>query len=79
MALWALLGAVVDLWRPIEWRTPIVWKVLFPYVALYFWAQMFLWWPLWDLARAAWAAFLVLFAVNTALNLGGHQAKETTG
>ena len=43
-----------------------------PYVGLYFWAQMFLWWPLWDLQRTAWACYLVLFSVNTALNLRGH-------
>ena len=72
LALWAALGAAVDLWRRIEWRTPIGWSVFVPYVALYFWAQMFLWWPLWDLSRAAWACFLVLFVANTALNIRGH-------
>jgi hypothetical protein len=72
LALWAALGAVVDLWRRIEWRTPIRWGVFVPYVALYFWAQMFLWWPLWNTWRAAWACFLVLFVVNTALNIQGH-------
>jgi hypothetical protein len=72
LALWAALGAVVDLWRRIEWRTPIRWGVFVPYVALYFWAQMFLWWPLWNLWRPAWACFLVLFVANTALNIQGH-------
>ena len=43
LALWAALGAAVDLWRRIEWRTPIRWSVFVPYVALYFWGQMFLW------------------------------------
>jgi hypothetical protein len=43
-----------------------------PYVGLYFWAQMFLWWPLWDLWRLGWAVYAVLFATNTALNLQGH-------
>ena len=47
-----------------------------PYVGLYFWAQMFLWWPLWDLWRAAWLAFLVLFVVNTALNIRGHFGQD---
>lgn len=72
MAAWALFGAVVDLWRPREWRRPIAWRVLGPYLALYFFAQMFLWWPLWTIERAAWVAFLVLFVPNTALNIGGH-------
>ena len=72
LALWAALGAVVDLWRRLTWRDPIRWSVFVPYVGLYFWAQMFLWWPLWGLRRAAWLAFLVLFVVNTALNIRGH-------
>jgi len=72
MAAWALLGAVVDLWRPREWRRPIDWRVLLPYVALYFFAQMFLWWPLWTIDRVAWAAYLVLFVPSTALNIRGH-------
>ena len=38
----------------------------------YFWAQMFLWWPLWDVNRWAWAVFGALFVVNTVLNLRGH-------
>ncbi len=75
LAAWAVLGAAVDLWRPRPWRGPrIDWGVMVPYVALYFVAQMFLWWPLWNLARGAWLLFGVLFAVNTGLNLRGHAA-----
>ena len=78
MASWALLGAVVDLWRPREWRgPPTMWNVLVPYVGLYFWAQMFLWWPLWNTQRAAWAVFLLLFIANTALNLQGHFGEQS--
>jgi hypothetical protein len=72
MAAWAGFGATVDLWRPREWRSPIEWSVLGPYVTLYLFAQMFMWWPLWGIERVAWAAFLVLFVVNTALNIRGH-------
>ena len=73
MAAWALLGAVVDLWCPREWRrSPVAWNVLVPYLALYFMAQMFMWWPLWSIERAAWVLFLVLFIPNTILNLRGH-------
>jgi hypothetical protein len=72
-AAWAVFGAAVDLWRPRPWRgPPVIWPVLVPYVVLYFFSQMFMWWPLWNLARPAWAAFLVLFVVNTALNIRGH-------
>jgi len=79
LASWAMLGAVVDLWRRVEWRTPIGWSVFIPYVALYFWAQMFLWWPLWDIQRAAWFCFLVLFVASTALNLRGHFGDDGAG
>jgi hypothetical protein len=75
MAAWALFGAVVDLWRPRPWRWPIVWSVFVPYLALYFWAQMFLWWPLRHISRAAWVVFLILFVANTVLNLRGHTAE----
>ena len=73
MACWALFGATVDLWRPRQWRrTPVDWNVLIPYLALYFSAQMFLWWPLWNIERAAWALFLLLFVPSTVLNIRGH-------
>jgi hypothetical protein len=42
---------------------------------LYFWGQMFMWWPLWDIERAAWAFFLVLFVPNTILNIRGHSGE----
>ena len=74
MAVWSLFGATVDIWRPRPWRGPPVdWRILGPYVAVYFLAQMFMWWPLWNLARGAWVLFLVLFIANTALNLEGHR------
>ncbi len=77
-ALWALVGAIVDLWRPRPWRRPPVWKVFIPYAGLYFVAQMFLWWPLWDIEPAAWALFLVLFVPSTLLNIGGHFGSESS-
>lgn len=77
MAAWALFGAYVDLVRPREWRRPpILWTVLVPYLALYFSAQMFLWWPLWNIELAVWTLFLVLFAPSTVLNLRGHFGDE---
>lgn len=72
MAAWAFFGAWVDLWRPRSWRSPVQWHVLVPYLALYFLAQMFMWWPLWDIERAAWVAFLLLFVPSTVLNIRGH-------
>jgi hypothetical protein len=75
LALWAGFGLVVDIWPRLEWRRPVKWSVLIPYVALYFWGQMLLWWPLWDLWRAAWFVFLAFFAASTVLNLRGHFAE----
>jgi len=72
LALWAGFGAVVDLWRKIPWRVPVRVTVLIPYLTLYFFAQMWLWWPLRDISLAAWLAFALLFIVNTGLNLIGH-------
>ena len=73
MATWALLGATVDLWRPRPWREPPVeWSVLVPYLAIYFSAQMFLWWPLWNFAREIWLVFLGLFVAKHRAEHRGH-------
>lgn len=73
MAAWAALGWTLDVRHPRPWRDPPVDRgVMGSYVALYLLAQMFLWWPLWDLAAVAWVAFGLLFVVNTGLNLRGH-------
>lgn len=81
LAAWAAFGATLDLWRKLEWRDPIVPRLFAPFVTLYLLAQMFMWWPLLDIARTAWAVFGVLFVVNTLLNLsghfGGHSARPT--
>jgi hypothetical protein len=72
-AVWAVFGAAVDLWRPMPWRgRPIIWSVLIPYVGLYFFSQMWMWWPLLDLAQTAWVAYLLLFVANTTLNIREH-------
>jgi hypothetical protein len=77
MGVWALLGLVIDIWRPREWRRPpMAWTVLLPYLALYFAAQMFMWWPLWNIELAAWVLFLLLFVPSTVLNIRGHFPDE---
>lgn len=76
IAIWAVFGAYIDLLRKVEWRAPPRAGILIPYVALYFFGQMFLWWPLWDMSRTAWGVFTTLFVVNTALNLAGHFGKR---
>lgn len=71
-ATWATYGAWVDLLRRVEWRWPIHWNVFGPYLTLYLAAQMFLWWPLWNVWRMGWVVYLVLFVANTALNMSTH-------
>lgn len=71
-AAWAGFGTWVDLVRPRPWRAPIDWPVLGPYFVLYLAAQMFLWWPLWDINRVAWVLYLALFVPSTLLNIVGH-------
>jgi len=53
--------------------------VLIPYLALYLSAQMFMWWPLWDIERAAWVLFALLFVPSTILNIRGHFGDESDG
>jgi hypothetical protein len=77
LAGWAGYGWWVDLARKIDWRRPMRWSVAGPYLALYLGAQMFLWWPLWNVARGLWAVYLALFAANTLLNLLGHVTPPT--
>lgn len=80
MAIWALFGSLVDLWRPSQWRRPpFTWVVLIPYVLLYFFAQMFMWWPLWDIKFALWFIFLLLFAPSAVLNIIGHFKDDSDG
>lgn len=76
LSAWAAFGATLDLWRKVEWRDPIVPRLFTPFVTLYFFGQMFLWWPMWKTARIAWAVFAIVFVVNTALNLAGHLARS---
>jgi len=77
-AAWAGLGGTVDLWRAVPWRHPIRVAVFVPYVVLYFFAQMFMWWPLWDVAFTAWLVYALLFVANTAMNFSGHSGGEQT-
>jgi hypothetical protein len=79
MAAWAAFGGYVDVLRPRSWRVPIDWSVLGLYVALYLGGQMFMWWPLWTIERAAWVAYLALFVPSTILNIAGHHGDEPGG
>ncbi len=69
---WGIFGYIVDIARPVEWRSPIRWPVLIPYVTLYIASLTFYWWPLGLIARPLWYGYAVLFVASTVLNLSSH-------
>jgi len=69
---WAVFGFLVDVARPLEWRSPILWPVFLPYVLLYMSSLMFDWWPLATIQRPLWFVYAVLFLVSTVLNVSSH-------
>lgn len=71
--VWAILGYVVDIARPVAWRSPILWPVFIPYVLLYLSSLMFYWWPLGSIQRPLWFIYGVLFAISTILNISSHK------
>lgn len=72
-AAWAIWGYIVDIARPVEWRSPILWPVFIPYVLLYMSTQMFYWWPLATIWRPLWYIYALLFVVSTILNVSSHR------
>ena len=79
-AAWAAFGCVVDILRPVNWRTPPRWAIFGPYVALYLAAQFAFWIPLWNVGPGYWAAYTALYAVSTLLNISSHaRPRQTVG
>jgi hypothetical protein len=74
-AVWAGFGFYVDTYRQIEWRNPPRWSVLVPYVLLFIASQFAFWIPLWYMGLGYWAAYTVLYVLNTALNLASHRQR----
>jgi hypothetical protein len=72
-AAWAVFGFVVDIARPVSWRSPLLWSVAGPYLILYLAAQMFYWWPLARIDRRLWLAYAALFVASTWLNAISHR------
>lgn len=69
---WAILGYIVDVARPVAWRSPVYWPVFIPYVLLYLSTMMFYWFPLGSLSRPLWFVYAVLFVISTILNITSH-------
>jgi hypothetical protein len=71
-AAWAVFGYIVDIARPVPWRSPIFFPVFIPYVLLYLSSLMFYWWPLGNIQRPVWFIYAVLLLVSTILNIASH-------
>ena len=70
--LWAIFGLIIEYGFKIQWRSPILWQIFFPYVVLYLGTIMFYWFPLGILSRPLWYIYGVLFALSTYLNISSH-------
>lgn len=69
---WAILGYIVDVARPVAWRSPVYRPVFIPYVLLYLSTMMFYWFPLGNLSKPLWFVYAVLFVISTILNITSH-------
>lgn len=69
---WAVFGYLVDVARPLEWRSSILWPVFLTYVLLYISSLMFYWWPLATIQRPLWFGYAVPFLLSTVLNVSSH-------
>lgn len=65
-------GYWVDYVRQIQWRKPLVPRIMIPYVFLYLATIMFYWWPLGIFSRSLWLVFAGLFLISTILNITSH-------
>lgn len=69
---YAAYGYWIDYIKQVQWRKPLVPRIMWPYVTLYLATLMFYWWPLGLLGRPLWYAFGVLFVLGTVLNVTSH-------
>ena len=70
--VYAAFGYQVDYVKKIQWRKPLVPRIMFPYITLYLVTVMFYWWPLGILSRPLWLAYALLFVISTLLNITSH-------
>ena len=71
-AIFGVFGYIVDIGRPVAWRSPVFLPVLIPYVVLYLSSLMFYWWPLGAIRRPLWYIYAVLFIFSTIFNVTSH-------
>jgi len=78
-AVWAAVGAWLDIIHPIPWRDPPRLAILVPYALLLIAALLAFWIPLWWIDRRLWVAFGILYAAHTTLNVLSHRGGAGTG
>lgn len=70
--LFAIYGYYIEYVQQIPWRSPLVLRIMVPYVTLYLATNMFYWWPLGLIKRPLWFVYACLFILSTILNLISH-------
>jgi hypothetical protein len=70
--VFAVFGFIVDIARPVPWRSPVYLPVFMPYVLLYMASLMFYWWPLGTIKRPLWFIYAAMFVASTILNITSH-------
>jgi hypothetical protein len=73
LTAWGLFGYIIDIAKPISWRSPPYLPVFIPYVLLYLSAQLFYWFPVGMIQRGFWYFYAVLFVASTYFNITSHQ------
>jgi hypothetical protein len=77
-AVFAAYGYIVDIARPVAWRSPVYLPIFLPYVLLYMSSLMFYWWPLGTIHRPSWFTYAGLFVISTLLNVTSHRNFNAT-
>lgn len=76
---WALFAAIVDIWKPVQWREPKYLPIFIPYVVLFIITMTGLWVPLWFINPVLWIVFATLYVCLMILVFISHkQASKTS-
>jgi hypothetical protein len=70
--IYSCFGFWIDYVKKINWRKPLIPRIMFPYVTLYLATLVFYWFPLGLLYKPFWYAYSILFFIAMLLNLRSH-------
>lgn len=74
--VWAVVGYVVDIWRPIAWRRPPRWSIFVPYVGLFTSSLILFWVSMWYVGAVYWIVFGGMYILHTSLNIYSHRRAQ---